>query len=749
MGSSQSQTLGFAYNMSLHLGLGRGGCDEFKEIRVGDRTAWQGVQAGSGNVWIDKPDLFGGDTAEGGIVGVVHFLNGEDTQVASTIQGKELVGIEYDGGTPVLVYEDFDIMPDVHGALVPEFRRVCTIVFDGLLSKLNPYFKRWSVRRSRALNGWQNDDCWYPAAVKIPMEAGAIGAMNPAHILVQTSTDSDWGRGLPSTRLDLTSYAAAADQLKLEGFGLCLKWSRQDSIDTFEQVVLDHMGAVQFFSRRTGLRTLKLIRADYDAETLPAYNYTNGLISIEEDVVGDSNIATNQVIVDWFDPIKNQHRSTPPVENLGAIQQAQAVFSQRVNYPGISTHELAVQLAQRDLLAAQRVRRFKLIFDRRAYQIEPGDVFRISEPNHGISNIVLRAGSVDHKGITEGRITIRALQDVFTLPTTVAVASQVSTHNPPPLHPVAAIDQRLEEVSYRDLCRRLSSTELDALDSNSGYVASLGAKPNKLARNYSLFTHPSGDDYADRGVGEWTPYGVLSASIGRLDDTIVLSEIIDLHLVSEGSAAIIDDEVLRVDTIDAASKTVTVSRACIDSQPGPHAAVSRMWFYDDAVGIDVTEYTATEDVYAKLATISGGGRLELAAAPEMSAIMAARQARPYPPANVKINSQLYPVTVSAATDSLVFTWAHRDKVLQHDVLVPWTDASVGPEPGVTYTIEIYDENGVLCKTVTGISGTSYAWTSELADSGISLNSSVRVTITAVLGGEECLNPFDYTFDRTA
>src|SRR5690606_40803528 len=74
--------------------------------------------------------------------------------------------------------------------------------------------------------------------------SGAIKAANPAHIIWQLRTDRRYGRGLPSSRMNADSFAAAADALYDEGFGLCLRWTRQDTIANFEQIVLDHIGAV-------------------------------------------------------------------------------------------------------------------------------------------------------------------------------------------------------------------------------------------------------------------------------------------------------------------------------------------------------------------------------------------------------------------------------------------------------------------------------------------------------------------------
>ena len=78
------------------------------------------------------------------------------------------------------------------------------------------------------------------------------------------------------------------------------------------------------------------------------------------------------------------------------------------------------------------------------------------------------------------------------------------------------------------------------------------------------------------------------------------------------------------------------------------------------------------------------------------------------------------------------------------------ETSIGPEAGVTYTLRLYDQNGTLVRTETGLTGTSYTWSTEDTDSGLpsgEFNSNVRVRLNAVRGGIDSHQGHDYTFDR--
>ena len=65
-GKSKSVTVGFRYKLGMHLAVSRTAWDAFRTLRAGGRVAWQGYQAGSGQIYVDAPELFGGDKKEGG-----------------------------------------------------------------------------------------------------------------------------------------------------------------------------------------------------------------------------------------------------------------------------------------------------------------------------------------------------------------------------------------------------------------------------------------------------------------------------------------------------------------------------------------------------------------------------------------------------------------------------------------------------------------------------------------------------------
>src|SRR5690606_13545115 len=78
------QTVGYHYEYIFQFGLCRGMLDSVLAIRAGDKEVWSGQLTSSGIVSVNKPILWGGEDAEGGIVGDFEFAFGNPDQPPSS-----------------------------------------------------------------------------------------------------------------------------------------------------------------------------------------------------------------------------------------------------------------------------------------------------------------------------------------------------------------------------------------------------------------------------------------------------------------------------------------------------------------------------------------------------------------------------------------------------------------------------------------------------------------------------------------
>ena len=350
-------------------------------------------------------------------------------------------------------------------------------------------------------------DLWYASQVggdgsspQPPSDAlvssGQIMAMNPAHIIYECLTNKEWGRGLDRATINLSSFEEAAAALYQEKFGLCLRWNRKDGIDTFIQNVLDHIAAAIYPERDTALLTISLVRGDYVKTDLPLFTTSNGILAISESGSSTSSGAFNEIQVKYRDPVTNEDRIVK-AQNLAAIQSAGgAINSSSKEYRGLPTGDLARRVAQRDLRAnAQGIRRFKVVMDRRGWKIRPGGVFRIEDQSRLIPDMVLRVAHVEDGTLLDGKITITAVQDVFSLPSTTFTGSEPPRWTPQNSNACVGRHE-VFEAPYFLLARLMPAADFAAVTDTSAYLGTLveQGQPSNVSYDIAVRDSAPGPD---------------------------------------------------------------------------------------------------------------------------------------------------------------------------------------------------------------------------------------------------------------
>lgn len=688
MGSKGSSkvTVGYRYSWDIQAGLGRGPVNELVAITADKKYVFAGTAGQvtqSTTIYIDKANLFGGEDTggEGGIQGPLIVQFGDPDQLPPP--GLEAI---------------------VSGPL-PGFRGLVTTFFSGLISCYAASPKPWKYRVRRTTAGWDGDT-WYPEKCTIRLLAAdaeiddtlpadalenlrQIHAMNPAHILYECATNRVWGAGnkLSAGDIDEAAYRAAADTLSDEGFGLCFRYNRQTSLDTFIQQILDHVGGVQYDDLETGKRVFKLIRDDYDPAELPLYTYENGIIAVQDDDSVSTDTAINEVIVVYHDPATDTDAEVR-AQNLGAIQTS-GLNSDTVEYSAIPTHDLAARVAQRDLeLNSAGLTRLTIQFDRRGTALRPADVFRVALPDRGIENMILRVGAITEQ--SDGSLVITAIQDVFGLPATNYSSGQQGGNWIFPdttARPVTAA--ALFEIPYAMLAGTLTAADLDYLTDEVCYVGVLAQAPSSMSVNYRLQTRAGTAEFTDAGTGDWTPATRLTRDADPSSEALWVAFGTQFRA---GEALLVNDELLRVDSYDVLTGILTVGRGCCDTLPAEHFAGATVWRIEDA-DADERQYIGGETVEARLLTQTRDETLDATAANVIAVTVGQRQARPYLPGAIAVNGVYYPETVANA-DAYTLTLAHRDRVLQADQLIDCMSPATGLEPGVVYVATLTDyDNG--------------------------------------------------------
>jgi hypothetical protein len=220
-------------------------------------------------------------------------------------------------------------------------------------------------------------------------------------------------------------------------------------------------------------------------------------------------------------------------------------------------------------------------------------------------------------------------------------------------------------------------------------------------------------DYkGDNPAASFAPLATLHDPVGYLDRVLVLgmANFPRIDSLKVGMAALVDNEFMAITALGPGS--VTVKRGCADTVPAKHEADALIWFIDvSVVGTDGKEHVAGEISSVKYSPYTTGGALNIETSGSIDTLTYNyRFARPYPPGSVRANNLRWYEdgnTLSADRASLMLSWTYRDRVLEADQLVDHDAGSIGPEPGTSYTVRVYDDNGTLKRTYPGIMAIHY------------------------------------------
>lgn len=724
------QLQGFMYYMGMHMILCQGNTDGVKQIWVGEKCLWPVVndpsqQAADGQTTatIAASNIFGGIEKEGGVAGSVTIEYGGISQGQNAYLVSKL------------------------GGLIPAYRWLTGLVLNHVYLTNNGYPKPWSALIKRTDKLTDGTPQWYLAKANIDDDD-----INPVHMIRECLTDNENGLGEPSTEINDTSFVYAADTLFAEGLGISANWDASVPLDEFIGVILEIIDGALYQNQSTGLWQLVLARPDYAPGTLPIYDETD-IIEMEDFVRPSPGDLPTQVTVRWTDRLTDTPRQS--IAHNIALMSSQMGNNVPVDfdYGFIHNGSIAGMVANRELKqATAMLATFTLRCLRTMASLAPNDVFKISWPEHGLTEVIVRVLSIDYGELDSPEMRVYCTEDVFgTAYNTYADLPDTKWANVQNT-PVDTSYRLLIEAPYWNLCRDLYSQSIvDGMPATTSYFIASAAKPVADAFDYDLYVQDDTEGFTAEGSGIFTPTATLTNAlpIGGVDVVVDLSNEIDLISVEVDTWALIDNEILKV--VSVGTDQVTLARGHLDTLPAAHSAGARIWFIESGMTLVEREYSTGDTPDAKFLTRTSLGTLDVGSATaESASAFNDRIIRPYPPARLRINGSYFPPYF---TGEPTLDWRHRTRE-SLSVLIDWDeDANYGPEATTTYTLKIYDEDNSLVRTETGLTGTSYTYTeaNERSDCGLgptdALNSTLRFVLFSVRGSYDSWQSYDITVER--
>lgn len=716
--TSTEQTIGYRYHLTVDYALCAGPVDAILDVRWEDKSP--GFAASDVGTYrhlvFEAQTLFGDREREGGVAGTIDVYYGGFAQ----------------GGDAYL--------QGVVGATLPGQRGVCHAVAKHFYFGNSPYLKAISFVVKRLPNS-------------LGLTGGAhdiAGDANPAAMVYEMLTDSRWGLGLPSGAIDAASFLAAGQTLATEALGLSMVFDTATTASDAIGEILRHVDGVIYADPTTGFLTMQLARLDYSVPALPVFDPSNVLeCTFSRPGWAETK---NSVRVRYIDRAGNYSDRVAAAQDLASIQiRGGEVASEDFNFRGLTNAAAAQKVAARVLKGVSYpFAQVRLVVNRQGWALRPGDVFRLTWPPLGITDMVCRVTRPQTGELRDGRIRLEAVEDAFAVTWTGYSAPGGTQWQDPLAAPQALAAQRLLEAPY------------SLAEGPNRRVVTLGVRAVGHALGYQVWSDPAGGTaYAfTNSVPALTPSGTLVSPLSPTATSFVLQNPVDCASLDSITAAdlalgrnvlLVDEELIGWQTAtDNGDGTWTIGglvRGEPDTTPKTHFAGARVWFLTEGAGLtSPDDYVADLTVTAKLLPFNGRGTLAIGSASQVSASTSGRTLKPYVPAAVRENGTAYPTNVA---DALAVSWSHRNRLGSWE----WDDAGVaaGLEAGCTYRVKVYGEGGGLVHTESGITGTSwtYALATEITEGELGRpNDRLRVVVEAVNGtsGAVSHQAYDHTCD---
>lgn len=734
---------GFKY----HLGYQMLACVSGTDIRLrgvylcqgGDwHKIWEGnvsredYQAGPFVVSVNDDELFGGPDEGGGFIGEMHFYLGGPNQPADSWMQQQMTA---------------DTIPEELWGLTPAYRPFVSLVVPGAY-----------VGKQATIPETWLDMQWIPSRLGL----GAIGEDgNPAELIYEMVVNTEWGLKRSPDDVDVDSLIAAGQKLRSEGIGLTVVIDSRADVKSLIDSICDHLDMVRYNDPQTGKLSFKLIRDDYDANSLPILDDTictsvTFTRTVWSNTVGEVSVSYTDSNY-LYQPSTLSDNNPANIEINGGDRNPQTC-----DFKYFTTAANALWGAKRELrqqgfpLAAAT-----LVCNRKAAAVRQGDIIKLNWLPYGIKDLIMRVTDMDMGTFVEGEIRIECIEDVFGLGKATFGYSGSTDWTRPVTYPTGVQLFHYFEAPW------------EIMHVNDTYVFALATAPDTKTQKWTVWRRRDSTWETTSSMIRWAPAGQLVGTYGEdgAAEDLVGFELIDLGGVADlagrsaasgqqGFAAarngvrllMAGGEIMGwgdlVQLPNGHWRVQSIIRGTFDTVPAGHGAGDTVYFLDSGYYANVTTggavcpagTIAKESYNITTATADGTEAFDTA---KVTALGTVRRAeRPNPPGRIRLTSHMHdnvPRLVQAA-GNVSISWVLRNKrfsfgcVSQDDTGDYFTGLAITPEDGLQTVVEIYAgaeqiRREVLDNTATGF---TYSWGQHCQDK-LAFDLETRVEISAQLG----------------
>lgn len=276
----------------------------------------------------------------------------------------------------------------------------------------------------------------------------------------------------------------------------------------------------------------------------------------------------------------------------------------------------------------------------------------------------------------------------------------------------------LETAIYTPLSRILFETPythylraMGEVPTHTTYVNAVARPADRLTDEYAVWARQQ--QLPDAAVlpfelrvddADFTPWALIGEVMAPLQTSVQMSRTsleqgIPLTGVAAGQLALIGAEIVAVVAID--GDVLTIARGCCDTVPARQLAGTRVWFFEHTSALDDSTWSEAPvmrpppgdefpRVEVRMVPKTVGRPLNIEQVPTDVVTLDRRRERPYPPAQVKVNTlPWFRGAFATPTGAIHITWVHRNRIEQSATVLDHTAPGLpAPEAGTTYRLRI-------------------------------------------------------------
>jgi hypothetical protein len=674
--SSKHVVVGHKYYLGLDLGLCLGDGVSLSEIWIDEEQTWTGSTSSTVPTTgtINELELFGGYKGGGGWSGGFTFYPGTFPGVVNSYQ-EGVVGV----------------------GEVPGYGGLAHIVFENNYIGENNQLRKMGFVLEKYSNGLGT------------VNSGKVGDdMNPMEALYQICIDEWVGLGVSTANIDTANWINIASTLHTEGNGVSVLVTSAQSGKAIIKEILRQIDGIMFQDPTTGKLKVKLIRDDYDPALLDVYD-EDDILKVRsfsktawEDVVG-------QVKVSF--PQRDKESSAVAIsQDMATANMIGRMKTVSMSFPFCFEPTLANQIASRERAQSSvPLFRMTLEMNRNAYNLRPGAVFRISWPEYGLSELVMRVQKHDLGELLNNKIVVDCIQDAFAVGTVVFSDPETSSWVAPVTRPTdiltaTVIDtpiffgRKMENIVAEQYSQPLA-IPLRPSTGSTHFTMQGGIVSGTLDIDEPDFAeHPATGTLSanyDRETGQATGIDAtgftLNSRLGTFDQPIDSADML------QGNAGLLYIEgewigFLNVTNNASTAVFTNVYRGLFGSSVVDHASGARAYQVNlDAIGDGVAglELLNTETWYYKLLDAVGGNRQDPDSVVSESTFNPSDVMRkPLRPRNLALDTSRANYEVTDSDGDMTLTWNATDRETGNSFPHETAVAETPPET-TTYDIRVY------------------------------------------------------------